>query len=69
MGLQYLNSKTNKYAKEGEFVFIRHDMLQYKDYYKIGEQVNWKEYKKIGLEHQLNISELKDMHLHSSMIK
>ena len=68
MGLQYLNTSTNKYQKEGEFIFTRNDMMQYKDYYKEGSLVNWNEYKKIGLEHQLNIGELKKIQLSTSVM-
>ena len=36
MGLQYQDPETKRYEKEGEFIFIRNDMMQYKDYYKNG---------------------------------
>lgn len=46
MGLQYLDKQTNKYAKEGEFIFSRNDMIQYKDYYRNGKLVDWNSFNK-----------------------
>lgn len=63
MGLQYLDSTTNKYAKEGEFIYQKNNMVYYKDYYKQGKLVDWNQFKKIGIEHQLNVSELKSLQL------
>lgn len=42
VGLQLLNNKTHTYEKDGEFVMILNNRIEYKEYFKAGKIVDWK---------------------------
>ena len=55
VGLQLLNDKTRKYEKDGEFIMMLNNRVEFKEYFKDGKVVDWKAFKKVGIENQLDI--------------